>query len=381
MTFLEDEDSRELRQSLRRFLSGRSSSAAVRALTESETGSDPEVWKQLTGQLGLAGLAVPEDLGGAGYRPRELSVVLEELGASLFSGPFFSTVALAAQALVASGDDAAQERWLPQIATGDRTATLAVGEAGTSWATARIGTHAVPAAGGTGWSLTGTKTSVVDGASAGLLLVVAATDDGPGLFGLERTAAGVSTVALSPLDQTRRLATVELAGARAERIGAARTGAGAIEMLDRIRDLALVGLAAEQLGGAQRCLTMAVDYAKLRDAFGRKIGSFEAIKHKCANNLVRVETGRSALIHAANSVDAGGTELSIAAAVAASACSEAFTTAARDNIQIHGGIGFTWEHDAHLYFKRAVADNLLLGTPAMHRTRLAALIGVPVAVG
>ncbi|HEY0538188.1 MAG TPA: acyl-CoA dehydrogenase [Actinoallomurus sp.] len=371
MTLAFTDEQEELRASLRRFLAEKSPSAAVRRAMESEQGHDPAVWRQLAGQLGLPGIAIGEEYGGAGYGPVELGIAVEEMGRTLLPSPFFATVALAAQALTISGDEAAQARWLPGIADGSLTATLAVSEESGSWNLEDIEATAEPA--GDGWAVSGCKMFVIDGDSADLLLVVARTGDGLGLFAVESGAAGVARTRLDTLDQTRRLARVELTAAPAVPVG---TPSEAGAFLQRSLDLAVVALAAEQVGGAAACLDMAVDYAKIRVQFGRPIGSFQAIKHKCADMLLEVESARSAVYHAASVAADDTDELPVAAALAGAYCSEAYTHAAKENIQIHGGIGYTWEHDAHLYLKRAKSSELLLGAPARHRARIADLVGI-----
>jgi len=361
----------ELRQAVREFLSERSPSGEVRRLMEAGESRDDEVWALLAGQLGLTGIAVPERFGGAGYGPAELGIVLEEMGGSLLVAPYFATVALAGQALAASGDDDAMARWLPGIADGSVTATLAVAEDSGAWDLAEVAAVAEPASGG--WVVTGSKLFVIDGHTADLLLVVAHAPDGPGVFAVERGAAGVESARLDALDMTRALASVALHGAPAVRVGADRDTAA---WLSEVRDLALAALAAEQLGGAARCLDMAVGYAKVREQFGRPIGSFQAIKHKCANLLLEVESGRSAVYHANEAVAGSQPDAPLAAALAYIYCSQAFTHAAKECIQIHGGIGYTWEHDAHLYLRRAKSSELLFGPPARQRTRLAELAGI-----
>jgi alkylation response protein AidB-like acyl-CoA dehydrogenase len=361
----------ELRQVIRDFLREHSPSGEVRRLIDAGESRDDQVWSLLSGQLGLTGIAVPERFGGAGYGPVELGIVLEEMGAALLVSPYFATVALAGQALAASGDADAMERWLPAIADGSLTATLAVGEESGSWDLAEVATTAEPS--GDGWSLTGTKLFVIDGHTADLLLVVAQAPDGPGLFAVERAAAGVIAERLDALDLTRALASVALDGAPAARLAAGRDTA---DWLSEVTDLARAALAAEQLGGAARCLDMAVGYAKVREQFGRPIGSFQAIKHKCANLLLEVECGRSAVYHANEAVAAGEQGAPLAAVLAYAYCSKAFTHAAKECIQIHGGIGYTWEHDAHLYLRRAKSSELLFGPPARQRTRLAELAGI-----
>ena len=361
----------ELRHVVREFLRQRSPSREVRRLMEAEEGRDDEVWAMLTGQLGLSGIAVPARYGGAGYGPVELGIVLEEMGRALLVAPYFSTVVLAGQALAVSGDEEAMARWLPGIADGSLTAALAIAEESGSWDLAEVTAEAEPA--GESWTVSGSKLYVVDGHTADLLLVVARTPGGHGVFGVEGDAPGVGRARLDTLDLTRPLASVTLRDAQAVRVGAGRDTAA---WVSEVTDLVLAALAAEQLGGAARCLDLSVEYAKVREQFGRPIGSFQAIKHKCAILFLEVESGRSAVCKATAAIAADEPDASLAAALAYVHCSAAFTHAAKDCIQIHGGIGYTWEHDAHLYLRRAKSSELFLGPPARQRARLAALAGI-----
>ena len=296
MDFAFSPEQEEFRQSLRRFLADKSPAAEVRRLMETGAGYDPQVWKQLADQLGLQGLAIPEEYGGAGATLAELGIAFEEMGRVLLCAPFFSTVGLAAQALLAAGDEQAKLEYLPRIADGSLLATVAVTEADGRWDLAAVRTSAVPDGGL--FLLDGTKMFVVDGQIAQVLLVVARIDGGLGLFAVEAADAGVVRTPLPTLDMTRKLARVELRSVPARLV----SGPGdATAALSRALDLAMVALTAEQVGGAQRCLDMAVDYAKIRMQFGRPIGSFQAIKHKCAEMLLEVESAKSAAYHAAGS--------------------------------------------------------------------------------
>ena len=370
MSFSFTAEQEELRQLVRRFCEEKSPSEQVRRLMDSADNRDPKVWSQMSDQLGLQGLAIPEEFGGAGYGPVELGIVLEEMGRTLLVSPYFATVAIAGQTLTSSGDEAAKQRWLPGIADGSLTATLAVAEESGSWKLDSV--EAVATKTGDQWTVTGTKMFVIDGHTADLLLVVARDGANLGLFGVDGAASGVTRSKLDSVDLTRDLGRVELNGAPATRIG----DGDATELLVKANELIVIAFAAEQIGGAAKCLETAVEYAKIREQFGRPIGSFQAIKHKCAEMLLEVESGRSASYYASSVVAAGDTESSIAAALAKAYCSQAYTHAAKENIQIHGGIGFTWEHDAHLYLKRAKSDELLFGSPAQHRLRLAELVGI-----
>ena len=364
----------ELRASVRRFLADRAPMSRVRELMDGGE-TDWAVWEQAGTQLGLQGLAIPENYGGAGFSFAEQAVVLEEFGAALYGGPYLASAVLAATALLASPDEGARRGLLPDIASGQTVATLAFTEDGGSWDPAAIRLSATkdgPGVNGA-WRLDGHKSFVLDGATAGLILVVAATDAGLSLFAVEGDADGLSRVALPALDQTRQLARLEFAGVTGALIGSPGDGAAA---LDRALDVAAVALAAEQLGGAQRALDMAVEYAKVRRQFDRPIGSFQAIKHRCADLLLEVESLRSAVGYAAAAVAEDSPEIPVLAPLVKAYASETYFHVAAENIQIHGGIGFTWEHDAHLYFKRAKASELFLGDGAYHRERLAARIGL-----
>ncbi|WP_327693434.1 acyl-CoA dehydrogenase family protein [Streptomyces sp. NBC_00459] len=371
-TFTEEHEA--LRSTLRRFLSDKAPSEAVRRSMESEEGHDPELGRRMAAQLGLHGIALPEEYGGFGGGPVELGIVLEELGRVLLPSPYFATVALAGQALTASGDDTAKARWLPGIADGSLSGTLALAEAGGSWRVEDVTASATRAEkGDTGWRVSGTKMFVVDGHSADLLLVTARADTGPGLYAVDGAATGVTRSRLEALDPTRRLARIDLDGVPAVRVG---PDGDATAYLRTVVDLVAVALAAEQVGGAQACLDAAVRYARIRVQFGRPIGSFQAVKHKCADMLLQVEAARSAAYRAMSVAAGEPDELPVSAALAAAYCADAFTHAAKENIQIHGGIGYTWEHDAHLYLKRAKSSEQLFGSPAAHRARLADLVGI-----
>src|SRR6201997_2147362 len=358
----------ELRASVRRFLADRAPLSRVRALMD-DGETDWAVWEQAGSQLGLQGLAIPEAYGGAGFPFAEQAVVLEEFGAALYGGAYLASAVLAATALLASPDEGARSGLLPDIASGQTVATLAFTEDGGSWDPGAIRLSAVKD--GTAWRLGGHKSFVLGGAAAGLILVIATTDAGLSLFVVEGDTEGLSRAALPALDQTRQLARLEFAGVTGRLIGSPGDGAAA---LDRALDVAAVALDAEQLGGAQRALDMAVAYAKVRQQFGRPIGSFQAIKHRCADLLLEVESLRSAVGYAAPAVAAGSAEVAVLAPLLKAYASEVYSHVAGENIQIHGGIGFTWEHDAHLYLKRAKASELFLGDVSWHRQRLATRI-------
>ncbi len=380
----------ELRASVRRFLADRAPLTRVRELMETQDGTDRAVWAQAGAQLGLQGLAIPQGYGGAGFTFAEQAIVLEEFGAALYGGPYLASAVLAATALLASPDEGARRELLPGIASGETVATLAFAEDDGSWDPGMIRLSATKD--GQDWRLDGHKSFVLDGRTAGLILVVAATDAGLSLFAVKGdgpggtgggsppctenvggAAAGLRRTALPTLDQTRKLARLEFAGVTGALIG---SPGDAVAVLDRTLDVAAIALAAEQLGGAQRALDMAVEYAKIRHQFGRPIGSFQAIKHRCADLLLEVESLRSAVGYAAAAVAEDSPEIPVLASLVKAYASDTYFHVAAENIQIHGGIGFTWEHDAHLYFKRAKSSELFLGDGSYHRERLATRIGL-----
>jgi alkylation response protein AidB-like acyl-CoA dehydrogenase len=371
MNFAFSEEQDELRRAVSRFLAEKSPETEVRRLMETTEGYDPAVWEQMAQQLGLMSLTIPEEFGGAGFSYVELIVVLEEMGSVLLCAPYFSTVALAANAIMTSGDDSAKKYLLPGIASGETIGTLAITEDGGRWDFGGVELSASQS--GQDWKLNGHKSFVIDGHTADLVLAVARTDKGISLFGVKGEADGLTRTPLPTMDQTRKQARLEFADTPAWLIG---SEGGAEAGLSKTLDLAAVALAAEQVGGAQHCLDSSVEYAKTRIQFGRPIGSFQAIKHKCADMLLEVESAKSAAYYSGWAAAEDSDELPVVASLAKSYCSEAYFHAAAENIQIHGGIGFTWEHDAHLYFKRAKSSELLFGDPAYHRELLAQRIGI-----
>jgi alkylation response protein AidB-like acyl-CoA dehydrogenase len=370
MNFAFNEEQEELRRMVERFLVEKSPETEVRRLMATEEGYDPAVWSQMAEQLGLQAIAIPEEFGGAGYSFVELLVILEQMGAALLCAPYFSTAVLATCALLNSGDHDAQAEYLPRIAGGS-IATLALIEDSGRWELDHIACEA--SASGSEFTLNGSKNYVLDGHIADFVLVAARSAKGLSLFVVDKDAAGFSATALPTMDQTRKQARIEFANTPARLIG---TEGGALDGLSKTLDQAAVALAAEQVGGAQRVLDTSVAYAKERIQFGRPIGSFQAIKHKCADMLLEVESAKSAAYYGAWAAAEGAEDLPVVASLAKSYCSEAYFHAAAENIQIHGGIGFTWEHSAHLYFKRAKSSELMFGDPAYHRELLATRLGI-----
>lgn len=365
MSIALDEEQLEIAHTARAFLSRRSSEAEVRRVMETSEGFDRGVWRKMAEELQLQGLLVPTWLGGAGLTQVELGVVFEEMGRALLCAPYLATVGLAVNAILAANDDAAEAELLPDIAEGRTIATLAYVEGSRPLASAAPSCQA--RRGRRGWTLRGEKDFVIDGAVADLVLVLANSHEGPTLFALE--AAAVTAAPLRTLDLTRRVARLSFVDVPARVIGAA--GAGS-EIVERALALACVALSAEAVGAAQRALDMAVEHAGQRVQFSRPIGSFQAVKHSCADLLVEVECARALAYEAMRvATTEDSAELEVAASTAKAFCSEALMHVAEENIQIHGGIGFTWEHPAHLYFRRAKSTQLLLGDPAEHRLRVA----------
>ncbi len=379
MQFTFTEEQLELRKSARRFLDTASSPERVRAAMATDRGYDPAVWSRISDELGWPALTIPEADGGIGLGPVELTALFEETGRALLCAPLMSTVALGANALIVAGTEAQRGAHLPAIAEGRTTVALAHIGASGRWDAAGI--DVVARTRGSGFTLSGAARHVIDGHTAELLVVAArapgsAGREGVGLFLVPASTPGVVRAHLPTMDQTRRLAEVTFTDVAVPAEAVMIEPVDGWPALQRILDLAIIALAAEQVGGAEACLDMAVDYAKTRVQFGRPIGSFQAIKHKCADMLTLVESARSAAYGAACAAAVGDAELHLMAATAKAYCSEAYMACAAENIQVHGGIGFTWEHDAHLHFKRARASETLFGAPSFHRDTVAREIGL-----
>jgi alkylation response protein AidB-like acyl-CoA dehydrogenase len=319
-------------------------------------------------------MAIPERFGGHGFGFLELVVLFEEMGRTLFPAPFFSTVALGAATLLEASSEQQKQEHLPAIAAGDLTATLAFTEPNGRWD--ETGIEAAAIRRGKDWVVSGVKSFVLDGHTSGLLIVAARTESGVSLFLVPGDAAGLTKRRLETMDMTRKQAEVTFDAVSVPDSALLGEAGGGWRVVERVLEKAVVALAAEQVGGAQKCMEMAVDYAKVRHQFGRPIGSFQAIKHKCADMLVQVESARSAAYFAGWAASEDNEDLPMVAPLAKSYCSEAYFFCAAENIQVHGGIGFTWEHDAHLYFKRAKSSELLFGDPAFHRGILAGRLGL-----
>ncbi|RLB51758.1 MAG: acyl-CoA dehydrogenase [Deltaproteobacteria bacterium] len=376
-SFSEDQD--ELRRAARRFLAVASSEERVRSVMETEQGYDSTTWERLSEELAWTALTIPEEYGGLGMSYLDLHPLMEEMGRSLLCSPFFSTICLGANALMLGGADLHKERYLPGIAAGETTATLAYAEKNNRMDAE--GVEATYSRNGTGYILRGGKSYVVDGHTAALLVIAARTENSNGskgvsLFLVPGDTEGLRRTWLPTMDQTRRLASIELSDVVVPHDALLGEEGRGWALCERTLDLARIALAAEQVGAAEMCLDMAVEYAKVRKQFGRPIGSFQAIKHKCADMLMMVESARSAAFYASALAGQGEADLEEAASSAKAFCSDTFFHCAAENIQIHGGIGFTWEHPAHMYFKRAKATETLFGDPSFHRERFARRMGL-----
>jgi alkylation response protein AidB-like acyl-CoA dehydrogenase len=358
-----------LLDTLRRLLKSKSTQADVRRAMAQPAGYDPTLWQQLS-EMGILGLLVPVELGGAGLSTIELELVMEEAGAVLLCAPLLSSAALSVSALLASGDRAAQQRLLPGIASGTRIATLAITGARGRWTPEAVEVTAQLQHGA--WLLHGLADYVTYGHLAETLLVVANTAAGLTLFEVAPPASGVRRQLLPTFDATLRLARLEFSAAAAAPIG--ELGAGWTTVATAL-DVARVALAGEQVGGTRQVLEQTVDYAKTRIQFGRPIGSFQAIKHMAADLLLEAESATSAARHAAATLAHDSPEAPAAISLAAFTCADTYVSAAATSIQMHGGIAFTWDHPAHLYLRRARAAAQLFGTSNHHRERYVQQLG------
>ncbi len=379
MNFAFSEEQEMLRDTARRFLDDKAGFDVVRDLMETVEGFDGGLWQEIAAQ-GWQAMAIPEEYGGAGFTFMEQAILMEEMGRTLFPIPYLSSIVLGADLVLNAGTEEQKQKILPDVASGQLRLAVAHLESGGRWDATGIELTATNE--GDEFVLEGAKSFVIDGHTAGSLIVVARTapsssdSEGISLFLVPADADGIESKRVETMDQTRKQAEITFAAVRVPATAIlGESGAGWSSLQDTLQR-AVVALAFEQVGGAQQCLDMSVEYAKARIQFGRPIGSFQAIKHKCADMLVAIESARSAAYYAGWAASVGDEDLAIAAPLAKSYCSEVYSHAAGDSIQIHGGIGFTWEHDAHLFFKRAKTDELLFGAPADHRTALAGALGL-----
>jgi alkylation response protein AidB-like acyl-CoA dehydrogenase len=367
--FSVSDEQRALRNAVSDVLARHSDEAQVRALMATDTGFDPTPWRELAA-MGLTGLLIGEEYGGAGAGPVEMGIAMEEIGRALLVSPFLSTAVLVPSLLAETFDEAECAAVLPRIAAGDLIASVAFAEDGSARLPATISTSA--GAIGDAWHITGYKHFVLDGQSANLLYVLAGTDAGPAVFAVDAGAPGLDVTPLTTVDLTRKQCRLQLVDTPARLVG--RLGAG-VEAFTAALDRSAVALLSEQAGGARRAVEMATEYAKTRFQFGRAIGSFQAVKHMCADMLLEAESAVSAARFVAGSFAEQAPSRIADLALAQAYCSDAFVFVAATNIQVHGGIGFTWEHPAHLYLRRARSDAQLLGSPSWHRERYLQQIG------
>ncbi|MGH8014113.1 MAG: acyl-CoA dehydrogenase family protein [Candidatus Binataceae bacterium] len=371
MDFGFSEEQEMLRQSARGLLEKECPSTVVRRLMDDERGYDPALWKHMAA-LGWHGLVIPEAYGGAGLSYVDLVLVLEEMGRVLLPSPFIWTT-MVAEAISRAGSEAQKQTLLPKIAAGELIATPAWQEQSGQWNAAGVNAQARQS--GTEFRLEGEKLFVNDGHIADFYLVAARSgghdDQGVTLFMLERERPGIEVTSLKTMDQTRKLAAVKLSDVKASAADVlGEVGSGWRPLAETI-DRGKVMLAAEMMGGAQRVLELTTEYAKVRVQFGRPIGSFQAVQHKCANMLIDVEGAKSAVYYASWAVSNQPAQAGLAAALAKAAASDAFRRVAADGIQLHGGIGFTWDHDMHLYFKRAKSSEFTFGDSTWNRELVA----------
>ncbi len=372
MDFGLSDEQRELRQSARDFLTGECPTTYVRKVMASEDGTAPELYREIA-KLGWTGLAVPESYGGAGLSMLDMAVLLEEQGYAAMPGPFLFSSVLATAALSEFGSEELKRRWLPAIAEGKATGTVAVVEEETGIEPAGIGASARESGGEI--VISGRKMLVPYAHAADFVIVAARTGDGPRSLALvlvERNSRGLDARLMKHMDLTRRVCTLDLADVR---VPAGCRLEGGATAFDRMVDAGSVAVAADSLGGSQRSLDMAVEYSKVREQFGKPIGSFQALKHLAAEMVSEIEPARALLWYAAYAHDALREQAPRAAAMAKARLSEVYSRASDRAVLMHGGIGFTWEHDMHLWFKRSRFNESYFGCPAYHRERVASLGG------
>ncbi len=370
MKFSFTNEQEQFRTMLRRFLTEKSPATEIRRLMATDEGWERDSWRRLNSDLGLSAVHIPEAYGGQGFGFVELAIVLEEMGRALLCGPYFSSVVLAANAILNAGTEDQKQALLPAIAAGETVAALAFSEVNGRWDSSGVAVTAAPSGGG--YKLDGVKSFVLDGHTADLIVVLArkpgtSGDEGLSFFTVRGDAKGLQRRLLKSVDATRKLAMLTFNGVQAELLGEA---GGAAAPFARTLDQAAVCLANEIVGGADQLRQSALDYVKMRMQFGRPIASFQAIKHKCADMLVEVELAKSAAYYAAEAAAEDAADLPAIASLAKACAADAFMQTARETIQLHGGIGFTWDNDTHLWFKRAKSSEVFLGSPTYHRELL-----------
>ncbi|HTY81061.1 MAG TPA: acyl-CoA dehydrogenase family protein [Candidatus Bathyarchaeia archaeon] len=379
MNFGFNDEQELLRSTARKFFENECASETVRKLMDGPEGMTPDLWKKLAEQ-GWLGLIVPDEWGGMGLGIVDLVVLMEEMGRAVVPGPFFSTVLLGGLAILEAGSEAQKKTWLSRLSSGDAKAALAWMEPSAELGARGITLPATAKAGG--YSLDGTKLFVQDAHTADVIVVAARTasgktpEEGVSLFLVPRGTPGLSVTLLPTMDQTRKLCEVTLKGVTVGADALMGTAGAGWAPLGRVLDRATVALCAEMCGGAQKVLDMTVEYAKIRQAFGRPIGSYQGVKHRAADMLVDVENSKSITYYAAWAMDEGVAEGPLAVSMAKAYVSDAYRRVSGAGIQLHGGIGFTWEHDLHLYFKRAKGSEFTFGDATWHRERVAQLVNL-----
>jgi alkylation response protein AidB-like acyl-CoA dehydrogenase len=370
MRFSFTEEQEEFRVFLRRFLETKSPTTEVRRLMDTDEGYDEAVWKQLSSELGLPAVHVPEEYGGQGFTVAELAIVVEEMGRTLLCAPYFSSAVLGTTTILEAATEEQKRTLLPPLAAGETRATLAFTEENGLWDSS--GVEATATISGDGFTIDGTKSFVLDGHTADMIVVLArkpstSGDDGLSFFTVAGDAKGLTRTLLKTTDPTRKQTRLKFESVRAELLG---TEGAAADPLTKVLDIAAICLANEMVGGAEKLRESALEYSLMRVQFGRQIGSFQTMKHKSADMLLEVELAKSAAYYAAAAAAEGDDETPALACLAKAGASQAYMQTAINTVQIHGGIGFTWDNDTHLWFKRAKSSEVFLGDPAYHRELL-----------
>lgn len=349
------EEQQALRATVRSLFADHADLEAVQRSVEEAPRVDQDLWRRLVDQIGVQGLMIPEQHGGAGYGVAELGVVLEEAGYALLTAPLLSTCVLTTGVLLACDDRGVADPLLAAVA-GGATGAVALTDGATPVVATPVGDGR--------WTLSGEKRHALHGHLADLLITTAGTDSGPGLFLVEEGIPDITAAVNNPLDPTRPTAHVSFSATPARFLGPAGN------VLGQVGDLACIAIALESVGGARRCLDMAVDYVKVREQFGRPLGSFQAVKHRCSDMFVDTESARALAQEAAHAAAVGSADVAVLAPLVKAACTDAFFRTAATTLQLHGGIGFTWDHPIHLFLKRAKASQLLFGSSVAHRDLL-----------
>jgi alkylation response protein AidB-like acyl-CoA dehydrogenase len=371
MQFGLTETQQTLKNTVRKFLAAECPMSEVRKLMETATAFDPALWRKIAEQ-GWTGMILPEEHGGFGMGMVEMAAALEEMGRALLPGPFFSTILMAGPLLEGASNEGAKQKYLSAISSGEARATVALLEDSASWSPDSIRMQAKSS--GAKYTLEGRKLFVWDAAAADFLVVAAKLNGELALVLVPAKTGGLRITALPAMDSTRKLYEVALDAVSVPRESLLAEGKPARAALDRMLNIATVGLVAEMTGGMQRLLDMTVEYAKTRKQFGRPIGQFQAVQHLCADMLVYTESARSSAYYAAWAIQEGVPEAPLAVSVAKAYASDAYREVGNRAIQVHGGMGFTWENDAHLFYRRAKASEVAFGDASYHRERIAKLV-------